>query len=63
MEELTIPNTVIVHMADNEKSERKEEKEHHQDVEELATWRKKIEMIGIDIKGLDRENETRLDSC
>jgi hypothetical protein len=37
-------------MADNEKSE----KEQHQDVEELATWRKKIEMIGIDIKGLDR---------
>ena len=38
----------------------KKRKEHHQDVEELATWRKKIEMIGIDIKGLDRENETRL---
>jgi hypothetical protein len=37
-------------MADNEKPE---------DVEELATWRKKIEMIGIDIKSLDRENETR----
>ena len=33
-------------------------KEHRQDVEELATWRKKIEMIGIDIKSLDRENET-----
>ena len=46
-------------MVDNEKSERKEEKEHHQDVEELATWRKKIEMIGIDLKGLDRENETK----
>jgi hypothetical protein len=45
-------------MADNEKSERKEEKEHHQDVEELATWRKKIEMIGFDIKSLDIENET-----
>jgi hypothetical protein len=44
-------------MADNEKSERKEEKEQHQDVE-LVTWRKKIEMIGIDIKGLDRENQT-----
>jgi hypothetical protein len=37
-------------MADNEKSE----KEQHQDVEELTTWRKKIEMIGIDIKGLYR---------
>ena len=46
-------------MADNEKSERKEEKEHHQDIEELATWRKKIEMIGIDIKSLDLETETR----
>jgi hypothetical protein len=32
-------------MADNEKSERKEEKEHRQDIEELAAWRKKIEMI------------------
>ena len=38
-------------MADNEK-----EKEQ-QDVE-LATWRKKIEIIGIDIKSLDKENET-----
>jgi hypothetical protein len=37
-------------MADNEKPE---------DVEDLATWRKKIEMIGIDIKSMDRENETR----
>jgi hypothetical protein len=45
-------------MADNEKSERKEEKEQHQDVEELVTWRKKIEMIGIDIKRLDRESQT-----
>src|ERR687883_1459673 len=45
-------------MADNKKSERKEEKEQHQDVQELLTWRKKIEMIGIDIKSLDRENET-----
>src|SRR5215212_6384287 len=46
-------------MADNEKSERKEEKEqHHQDVEELSTWRRKIEIIGINIKSLDRENET-----
>jgi hypothetical protein len=46
-------------MADNEKSERKEkEKEQHQDVEELANWRKKIEIIGIDIKSLDRESET-----
>jgi hypothetical protein len=26
---------------------------------ELVTWYKKIEMIGIDIKNLDRENETR----
>jgi hypothetical protein len=40
-------------------AERKEEKEHqHQDIEELATWYKKIEIIGIDIKSLDRENET-----
>jgi hypothetical protein len=37
-------------MADNEKPSEK-------DVE-LATWRKKIEIIGIDIKSLDRENET-----
>jgi hypothetical protein len=44
-------------MADNERSERKEEKEQHQDME-LVTWRKKIEMIGIDIKGLDRENRS-----
>ena len=45
-------------MADNEKSKRKEEKEEqHQDME-LVTWRKKIEMIGIDMKSLDRENET-----
>jgi hypothetical protein len=41
-------------MANNEKPKDKQ----HQDVEELATWRKKIEMIGIVIKGLDRENET-----
>jgi hypothetical protein len=40
-------------MADNEKSERKEQ---HQDME-LASWRKKIEVIGIDIKGLERGNE------
>jgi hypothetical protein len=45
-------------MADNEKSERKEEKEQQQDVQELLTWRKKIEMIGIDIKSLERENQT-----
>jgi len=47
-------------MADNEKSERKTEKEQqqHQDIE-LVTWYRKIEMIGIDIKSLDRENETR----
>jgi hypothetical protein len=44
-------------MADNEKSERKEEKEQHQDME-LVTWRKKIEMIGIDMKSLERESET-----
>jgi sialic acid synthase SpsE len=42
-------------MADNEKPKDKQQ----QDGEELATWRKKIEMIGIDIKSLDRENETR----
>jgi hypothetical protein len=41
-------------MADNEKPKDKQ----HEDVQELATWRKKIEMIGIDIKSLDRENET-----
>jgi hypothetical protein len=45
-------------MADNEKSERKEEKEQQQKDLELATWRKKIEIIGIDIKSLDIENET-----
>jgi hypothetical protein len=45
-------------MADNEKSEGKEEKEQQQDVQELATWHKKIEIIGIDIKSLDRESET-----
>ena len=44
-------------MADNEKSERKEKEQQHQDIE-LASWRKKIEVIGIDIKGLERENET-----
>jgi hypothetical protein len=26
--------------------------------QELAKWRKKIEMIGIDIKGLDQDQET-----
>ena len=26
--------------------------------QELAIWRKKIEMIGIDIEGLDQETET-----
>jgi hypothetical protein len=26
--------------------------------QELASWRKKIEMIGIDMKGLDQETET-----
>ncbi|MFL6509542.1 MAG: hypothetical protein ACJ704_16610 [Nitrososphaeraceae archaeon] len=42
-------------MTDNEKPDDKQQ----QDVDELATWRKKIEIIGIDIKSLDRENETR----
>jgi hypothetical protein len=37
-------------MADSEKPGEK-------DVE-LATWRKKIEIIGIDIKNIDRENDT-----
>ena len=46
-------------MTDNEKSERKEEKEQQQQDIELVTWRRKIEMIGIDIKSLDIENETR----
>jgi sialic acid synthase SpsE len=46
-------------MADNEKSERKTEKEQQQQGVELVTWYRKIEMIGIDIKSLDRENETR----
>src|SRR5215216_4400808 len=45
-------------MVDNEKSERKEEKEQQQQDVELLTWYKKIEMIGMDIKSLDRENET-----
>ena len=45
-------------MADNEKSEGKEEKEEQQQDIELIAWYKKIEMIGIDIKRLDRENET-----
>ena len=45
-------------MADNEKSERKEkEQQQYQDME-LASWRRKIEIIGIDIKGLEREDET-----
>jgi hypothetical protein len=43
-------------MADNEKTEKKEKEP--QDVE-LATWYKKIEIIGIDIKSIDRDNETR----
>jgi sialic acid synthase SpsE len=46
-------------MADNEKSERKTEKEQQQQDVELVTWYRKIEMIGIDINSLDRENETR----
>jgi hypothetical protein len=43
--------------SDNEKLEGKEEEEQHRDIE-LVTWYKKIEIIGIDIKSLDRENET-----
>ena len=43
---------------DKTKSEQTREKEPQQDVE-LLTWYKKIEMIGINIKSLDRENETR----
>jgi hypothetical protein len=39
------------------KSEQTREKEPQQDVE-LAAWYKKIEIIGISIKSLDRENET-----
>jgi hypothetical protein len=42
-------------MADNDKSEHKEKEQ--QDMQ-LSTWSKKIEIIGIDIKSLDRENET-----
>lgn len=45
-------------MVDNEKSERIEkEQQQYQDME-LASWRKKIEIIGIDIKGVERDNET-----
>ena len=40
------PNHCDCAMADNEKSERKEEKEQHQDVE-LLTWYKKIVSIHI----------------
>jgi sialic acid synthase SpsE len=54
MEEFTTHSDSI--MAD--KPEGKEKEEQHQDVE-LVSWRKKMEMIGIDIKSLDRENETR----
>src|SRR6187200_2661386 len=43
---------------DERKSEQPRGKEQHQDVE-LLEWYKKIEMIGINIKNLDRENETR----
>jgi hypothetical protein len=42
---------------DERKSEQRREKEQHQDVE-LITWYKRMEMIGIDIKSLDREHET-----
>ncbi|HYZ49982.1 MAG TPA: hypothetical protein VE593_03780 [Nitrososphaeraceae archaeon] len=37
-------------MTDNEKPSEKDG--------ELAAWRKKIEIIGIDIKNLERENDT-----
>jgi hypothetical protein len=43
----------------NEKSERKEKEEQHQDME-LVSWRKKIEIIGIDIKGLERESSYKV---
>src|SRR5919202_5028676 len=43
---------------DERKSEQTREKEPQQNGE-LLTWYKKIEMIGINIKSLDRENETR----
>jgi hypothetical protein len=42
-------------MADKENSERKDKLREEQ---ELAAWRKKIEIIGIDIKDLDKETET-----
>lgn len=47
-------------MTDNQNSERKE-KEQHQDME-LVSWRKKIEIIGIDIKGLEKERMKQYDS-
>ena len=53
MEEFAVSNTDC---AMDEKSERKE-KEQQQDVE-LVSWHKKIEIIGIDIKSLDRDQET-----
>ena len=49
-------------MADNEKSERKEEKEQQQQDVELATWYTKIEMIGIDIKSLQRKRNRATDA-
>ena len=42
-------------MADKENSERKDKLREEQ---ELAAWRKKIEIIGIDIKSLDTENDS-----
>jgi hypothetical protein len=42
-------------MAENEKPKEGEDTQ-------LATWYKKIEIIGIDIKSLHRENETRLET-
>src|ERR671931_1387701 len=46
-------------MADDEKKSEQKEKEIEQKQDaELVTWRKKIEIIGIDIRSLDREYET-----
>lgn len=53
-------------MADNEKESEREQKEkqqrqqrqQQQDLAELANWGKKIEIIGIDIKSLNKDSET-----
>ena len=46
-------------MADDEKKSEQKEKEIEQKQDaELVTWRKKIEIIGMDIRSLDREYET-----